>query len=45
MYFKGKLMAMPIKIDKFMSLNDKIKITDKDTFSEGSNKICRNLSK
>lgn len=44
MYFKGKLMTRPTIIDKFMSLYNEIKIIDKGTFSEGSNKTCKNLS-
>jgi len=45
MYFEGKLMTRPTIIDKFMSLYDEIKIIAKGTFSEGSNKTCKNLSK
>jgi hypothetical protein len=38
-------MTRPTIIEKFMSLYDEIKITDKGKFSEGSNKPCKNLSK
>lgn len=38
-------MTRPIIIDKFMSLYDEIKIITKGTFSEGSKRTCKNLSK
>ena len=38
-------MTRPTIIDKFMSLYDEIKIIAKGTFSEDSNKACKNLSK